>query len=55
MGPRPPELARSAGGGAGRRHPVSADYDDAQLELVEDFLRRTADPGRLAAQDPTDN
>ncbi|MFJ6079885.1 MarR family transcriptional regulator [Streptomyces sp. NPDC092369] len=33
---------------------ICADYDDAELALLADFLRRTADAGRLATQDLSD-
>ena len=33
---------------------IIGDYDEAQLELLADFLRRTAEAGRAAAQDLAD-
>lgn len=33
---------------------ICADYDEAALELLADFLRRTADAGRLATEELTD-
>ena len=34
---------------------ICADYDDAELERLADFLRRTADAGRNATEELTDN
>ncbi|MFJ8158089.1 MarR family winged helix-turn-helix transcriptional regulator [Streptomyces sp. NPDC094468] len=33
---------------------ICADYDESALELLADFLRRTADAGRLATEELTD-
>ena len=48
---RIPEVVRLYSGMNGAVQRICAGYKDAELELVADFLRRTADAGRTAADE----
>jgi DNA-binding MarR family transcriptional regulator len=45
------EVLRLVAGMGTRMARICGDYSDAELELIEGFLRRTADAGRAAAED----
>lgn len=45
------DVLRLVAGMGSRMARICGDYSDAELELIDGFLRRTADAGRAAAED----